>query len=181
VLQFKFFTAVVQQYVTVSDNDSFYFSTYVFPVYSYDSKIQDVVDQTLMALNVLYILLIGVVWGAFMAVFYYPIDVGISISCCFLLATAALLSLAATSMPLHLADASNSLFPESIIEASSTAKDKCLERLSPINLEIRGYNNGSTSSPSDMEVLRLRLQYMSIHPIAAMLHYHHHRRPFPVH
>ena len=186
VLQFKFFTSVVQQYVTVSDNDSFYFSTYVFPVYSYDSKIQDVVDQTLMALNVLYILLIGVVWGAFMAVFYYPIDVGISISCCFLLATAALLSLAATSMPLHLADASNSLFPESIIEASSTAKDKCLERLSPISLEIRGYNNGSTSSPSDMEVLRLRLQYMSIHPIAVMLHrhhyhHHHHHRPFSVH
>ena len=166
VLQFKFLTAVVQQYAITDDKQasssfsSFYCSTYVFPVYSYNSKTQDVVDQTSMALNILYILLIGVVWGAFMAVFYYPIDVGISISCCFLLATAALLSLAATSMPMQLSDASNSLFPESIIEAASTAKEKYSERLSPINLEIRGYSNnssssttGSSSSMPDMEVL----------------------------
>jgi len=150
VLQFKFFTDVVQQYAVTDKEAAYYFSTYVFPVYSYNSKNQDVVDQTAMALNVLYILLTGVMWGAFMAVFYYPIDVGISISCCFLLTIAALLSLAATSMPLHLSNASNSLFPESIVEAASISKEKYSERMSPINLEIRGYN-GPSSSTADME------------------------------
>lgn len=99
----------------------------------------------LIILCIIYTIL-GVIWGMFFAIFYYPIDIGIAISCCFLLIVATCMALAATSIPLNLANITNILTPEGIIEAANAAKEKYEDRISPINLEIRGWDKAINTS-----------------------------------
>ena len=96
-----------------------------------------------------------------MAIFYYPIDVGIAIACGFLLGLGAAVSVAVSYVPgqcfsfpnklivcpSHYVTFFNYLFPgklakaaallnaESIIEVAGVAKEKFFERKQPLNLE----------------------------------------------
>lgn len=70
-LQFKYLIRILQQYVVSDKETSLYFSTFVFPVYSYDSKTQDVIEQSTTVLELLYVFLIGNILFHYLHYFIY--------------------------------------------------------------------------------------------------------------
>jgi hypothetical protein len=141
-LMFQRCLVVGQKIATEGSETMFFFSPFVMPVYSYDSQKQDVINESELALSIFYCLMIGVVWGCFMAVFYYPVDIGVALACCFLLTIAALTALAVSYIPMQLAKASNMLTPDGIVEVANAAKEKFSERKLPINLEMKEWDTG---------------------------------------
>ena len=153
-----FFTLIFQislkigQYIVINNSYDtiYYFSPFIMPVYSYNAIKQDIVNESELILNIFYLLLLFVLWGCSMAIFYYPIDIGIAIACCFILLIAAIISIAVSYIPMQLAKASTMLTSDSIVECANAAKEMFIERRLPINLEMHDWNNNSNSSGSNI-------------------------------
>jgi hypothetical protein len=145
-LMFERCLAIGQPIAIEGADAIFFYSPFVMPVYSYNAEKQDVVDESQLALNVFYTLMIGVVWGCFMAVFYYPVDIGVALACCFLLTIFALTSLAVSYVPQRLAKASTMLTSEGIVECANAAKEKFSDRKLPINLEMQDWESSQEAT-----------------------------------
>eukprot|EP00597_Dinobryon_sp_UTEXLB2267_P013680 CAMPEP_0170107482 /NCGR_PEP_ID=MMETSP0020_2-20130122/5999_1 /TAXON_ID=98059 /ORGANISM="Dinobryon sp., Strain UTEXLB2267" /LENGTH=1426 /DNA_ID=CAMNT_0010332015 /DNA_START=627 /DNA_END=4904 /DNA_ORIENTATION=+ len=124
-----------RHYLLDPENTVIFFSPHVMPVYSYNSKLQDLVDESHVIKDLCKVFLVGIIWGSLLAVFYYPVNIGIALACGFLLSAAALVSIAVSSVPAKLAKAAIMLSAESIIEVAGVAKEKFYERKQPLNLE----------------------------------------------
>lgn len=135
-LAFKYATNIIQRAVIIEKDWIVFFSPYVMPCYTYDPKHQDIVEENAVVLNIFYMLLTMVLWGIMMAIFFYPIDIGVAIACGFLLLIAALTALAVSYIPSRLAKASTMLTQEGIIEAANAAKQKVEDRKLPLNMEM---------------------------------------------
>ena len=139
-IMFRFLTRVVHR-LSLADRDAMiFFSPFVMPVYSYDSQHHDVIDEAHIILNIFYIMVTGVIWGCLMAIFYYPIDIGVALASCFLLGIAALVALAVSHMPMQLAKSACMLTSEAIVEAANAAREKFLDRKLPLNMEMRDWH-----------------------------------------
>lgn len=126
----------------IADADTIvFFSPFVMPVYSYDPRNNDIVDEGPIAKEFISLLIMGALWGAFLAAFLYPVDVGITVACIFLLVIAAVISSAISLIPLQLGRLANMLSPDSIVEAAVSAKEKFEERKQPLNLEMSEWDD----------------------------------------
>lgn len=157
-LMFQLMLSIGQKIAVDGLDTIFFFSPFVLPVYSYDAEHQDIVDESELALKIFYILMVGVTWGCFMTVFFYPINVGVALACCFLLTIAALTSLAVSNIPMQLAKASTMLNPDGIVECANAAKEKFSERKQPINLEMKEWDVGKGDVQEDTAVAKTPLE-----------------------
>ena len=88
-----------RRYLLDAENTVVFFSPYIFPVYSYNARLQDLVDESRVVKDLIAVLAIGIAWGSLLAVFYYPVNIGIAIACSFLLGAGAMLSMAVSYVP----------------------------------------------------------------------------------
>mmetsp|Transcript_3801 Transcript_3801/g.8225 ORF Transcript_3801/g.8225 Transcript_3801/m.8225 type:complete len:1376 (+) Transcript_3801:50-4177(+) len=139
VTMFQHALRIGQRLFSIDLDSKLFFSPFVLPVYSYDSQNQDVVNESETVLDAFFLCVIGVLWGCTMAVFYYPVNIGVALACCFLLLILAIFCMCVTTIPNQLAKASTMLSAEGIVEAANAAKEMFSERQQPINLEMRGY------------------------------------------
>lgn len=168
---FKFLMSIIARVVTANPDTIIYFSPFVMPVYSYDSKLHDIVDETPLAKKLLYILVLGALWGSCMATFLYPVDIGVAVACSFLLIIAATVATTMTYIPLQLGRYASSLSTDNIIDAANVASKKFLERRLPLNLEmtenyygvvsLAGDNNHSTRKTVEKKIYRTSLDIAS--------------------
>ena len=126
---------LVARYMNSDPEEVIFFSPNVLPVYSYDPKINDVVDENVHAKQFINMLLTGVMWGATFSILLYPVSVGIGICSVFLLAVAVSVSATMTYVPFKLGQYHTLLTTANIKESASDACDKYVERRTPIKLE----------------------------------------------
>ena len=81
------------------------------------------------------LLVCGVLWGASLAIFLYPVYNGITVCCFFLLTVAVCLSAAMTYVPFCLGQYHTLLTTQNISESASEAAGRYFERRTPIRLE----------------------------------------------
>jgi hypothetical protein len=123
----------------ISDPDTLiFFSPYVMPVFTYDPRKSDIVDETEVAKDFFQAMVVGALWGAFLAIFLYPVSVGVGVACMFLLIIAALISFSISRVPLTLGRYSNLLTHDIIQAAANAAREKFDERKSPLDLNMDG-------------------------------------------
>jgi hypothetical protein len=151
-----FFTFIVKCTLRITatvlalDSDTmWYFSPYIFPIYSFDARHNDVVDQSQLGRNVLYALLAGACWGASLATFLYPVHVGIAVACAFLLVIAAIIASAMSYIPSQLGRYSALLTEESIVTAASAATTIFYERTLPAPFERPNWENDTPVEVED--------------------------------
>jgi hypothetical protein len=139
-IAFKYILKIIQRITVLEKGTLFYFSPYIMPVYSYHTLNQDVQDEGELVKNCFILLCLGVIWGALLAVFYSPVNIGIAIACSFLLMIASAGALCSSSIPQELAKSNALLTAESIIETANYAKEKFQTRREPLNFEMRDFN-----------------------------------------
>jgi len=131
----------------VSDPDTVvFFSPTFMPVFSYDPKTNDVVDESHLAKDILGALLMGALWGTAMCAFIYPVNVGIAVACGFLLIIAAVVSSAVSHMPLQLGKYQSMLGPDAILDASRIARERFADRRLPLKIQIKNWEGESTGT-----------------------------------
>lgn len=81
-------------------------------------------------------MLIGYSWGFGFAVFLYPVNIGVTMTCIFLLVFTAIGAAATSHIPLTLGSLSSLMTSESMREAAKAAAEKSIERKTPLNLEM---------------------------------------------
>jgi hypothetical protein len=136
VFIFSSISKIASRFMIADADTIIFFSPFVMPVYSYDPRTNDVVDETPIAKEFISALLVGSIWGAIMAVFLYPVDVGIGVACMFLLVISAIISACVSYVPLELGRYSAMLNPDNIADAASAAAGKAADRKLPINIEM---------------------------------------------
>lgn len=145
-------TRLVMTMAALPPNTLVYLSPYVLPVYTYDARKGDIVDQTEASMYFLRALLGGALWGAFLAMFLYPVSVGVGIACLFLLAIATIVAWAISYVPLSIGRYSSLLTDDIIRSAASAAKDRVSERMKPFSVDIPGYVAQSDESMNNNDV-----------------------------
>ncbi|CAM9318942.1 unnamed protein product, partial [Ectocarpus fasciculatus] len=133
---FKCCTKIATRFIVSDPNTLIFFSPYVMPVFSYDPAKSDLVDETAVAKDFFQALVAGALWGAFLAMFLYPVSVGVGVACMFLLVIASLISATVSRVPLLLGRYSNLLTHDIIQAAANAAREKFEERKSPLDLSI---------------------------------------------
>jgi len=123
------------RYMVADPEEVVYFSPNVLPVYTYDPKVNDLVDESKVAKEFINMLLTGVLWGSFFCVFLYPVSVGIAICSVFLLTVAVSISATMTYVPFKLGQFHTLLTTLNIKESAAAASGKFFERRTPIKLE----------------------------------------------
>lgn len=111
-------------------------SPFVLPVYSYNAKTNDVIDETPFMEDVLALIMTGFVWGFFLSIFLYPVSTGVTITCFFLLAFSVVLASAVSLIPCTLGSLCTLTTTETIRNAAATAVAKFNERKTPLNLTM---------------------------------------------
>lgn len=147
---FKKCTKIATRFIVSDPNTLIFFSPYVMPVFSYDPTKSDLVDENAVAKDFFEALVAGALWGAFLAMFLYPVSVGVGVACMFLLVIAALISYTVSRVPLLLGKYSNLLTHDIIEQAANAAREKYEERKSPLDLtvdqsEVMPEKNGAKS------------------------------------
>lgn len=138
-IAFKYVMKIIARLSVLEKGTLFYYSPYVLPVYSYHTLNQDICDESELAKNCLVVLLLGVIWGALLTIFYSPINIGVTLACGFLLFLASIGALCSSYIPRELAKSNALLTPENIIETANFAKEKFQERREPVNFEMRDF------------------------------------------
>ena len=124
----------------IADSDiMIFFSPFMFPVYSYDPKTNDVVNETDFAKKLVNLLLVGAGWGAVMCAFVAPINIGVLLSCIFLMAIAAIVAFALSYVPQQLGKYASMISPDGVVEAAKMARLKFADRRKPLIIEMKGY------------------------------------------
>lgn len=151
---FGCFTQILSAVIGLDEDKLLYFSPTLMPVYAYNSRKHEVVDLSQVMKQILYVFITGIVWGCFMAIFYYPINIGIALACGFLLALSAGIAYCVSYVPQKLAKYSAMLTPEAIVEAANDAVSKYNERRLPLNLEIADWYAGEEELAEVVEVAK---------------------------
>ena len=139
-LIFRCSTKIISRVIIADVDTMIFFSPYVMPIYSYDPRHNDVFDETPVAKQLFIALVAGILWGASMAIFLYPVSVGIGVACLFLLGVASIVAAAVSYVPMRLGKYANMLTPTGILEATETATKKFTERKSGLDVDIEGYD-----------------------------------------
>ena len=127
--------------VMIADSETLlFFSPYVMPIYSYDPKNNDVVDETPVAKQILYALIAALLWGCAMSVFLYPVNVGVGVACLFLLIVTSVVVAAVSFVPLQLGKYASMLGTDVIREAAASAHEKFEERKLPLELAMPDFD-----------------------------------------
>lgn len=140
VLVFRCITNIIARYIVFEPDTIFYVSPFIFPVYSYDSKKSDLVDESGFVKQILTTLIAGALWGAFMGMFIYPVNYGICIACIFLLIIASIVAAAVSYVPIQLGRLALMMSPEALEAAANAASETFNERKQPLNLDIIGWD-----------------------------------------
>lgn len=113
-----------------------YISPYVFPLYSYSSRSNDLVDETeALGLPLYAALLLAVGWGMTFAIFVTPQSLGVAIACIFVITTVVVTAILIEQVPLALGSSSRFLDSSTILEAADVAKRTFTQRRRPIQFE----------------------------------------------
>jgi hypothetical protein len=134
-------SSLFTRYMILDPDTMFFFSPYVFPVYSYNPKTNDLVDECDFAKKAGMFLGIGASWGAMLVTFTYPINVGIFVSAVFLMAIATVISTALSYVPQQLGSYVAMISPNGILEAAEVARFRFADRRKPLHIEIKGYES----------------------------------------
>ena len=141
-----FFTLIAQQttklvvrYMIADSDTIIFFSPFLFPVYSYNPKTNDVTNETEDAKQLINLLLMGAAWGASICVFLYPINVGIFVACSFLMIIAAVIATGLSYVPQRLGRYASMISSEGVLEASKIARERFEDRRKPLTIEIKNY------------------------------------------
>lgn len=140
------FAGLATRYMISDPGTVVFFSPTFMPVYSYDPKTNDVVDESQLAKELLGALLMGALWGACMCAFLYPVNIGIAVACSFLLIIAAVIATAVSYVPLQLGKYQSMLGTEGIIDASRIAREKFADRRVPLKIEMKDYEGENTGT-----------------------------------
>lgn len=139
----------------------FYFGPYVLPVYSYDPRTNDVIDETSLAMSLFSTLGSGILWGISMGIFLDPISTGVSVACFFFSIVAVCFATAMSFIPLQvrhcccdqnqcaltvltcgqLGKFANLLDKQSVADASNAARQMFGFRQAPIDLEFKDWED----------------------------------------
>ena len=133
-------SSLFSRYILMDPDAMVFFSPYVFPVYSYNPKTHDLVDESDFAKKFGLFLLIGAAWGSMMVTFLYPVNVGIFISSLFLMAIAIVISSALSYVPQQLGSYCSMITTEGILEAAETARFRFADRRKPLHIEMRDFD-----------------------------------------
>jgi len=144
-LVFRCCSKIVARAIVADPDTVIFLSPFVFPVYSYDSRKSDIIDETPFAKQVGITLIAGAMWGAFMGMFIYPVSVGITVSCVFLLIIAAIVAAAVSYVPLQLGKLALMIAPEAVAGAANGAVETFDERKKPLTIEIPGWEDDNNS------------------------------------
>eukprot|EP01041_Mallomonas_annulata_P001607 gene1607-3102_t len=139
-LMFRCLLHIIARLITIDVDSIVYFSPYMMPVYTYDRRNNDVVDETAVTKQVFIAFISGILWGAWIAIFSYPVWVGTFVACLFLLAVASTVSAAISVVPLQLGHFAAMLNVSSIRDAANAAAEKFHERQSPLSIEINDWD-----------------------------------------
>ena len=157
-LIFQFGSSIAVRLMIADPDTIIFFSPFIMPVYSYDPRTNDLIDESPIAKNFLSMLICGALWGAFMAMFLYPVNVGVSIACVFLLVIVAIVCTTIAYIPLQLGRLASMITIEGIAEASDAAKTKFAQRKLPLNLEMSEYedsaDNWTQKKKTQLELLK---------------------------
>jgi hypothetical protein len=142
--------------VIVAEPDTVIFmSPFVMPVYSYNSSKNDIVNEEDLAKQIATILLAGALWGTFMAMFLYPVSVGVIVACVFLMIIFAIVSYAVSYVPLRMGDLAAMMSPETMMNAVNAALEKFDERRSPLETTMIGWEGGDIDDYEEQDMLML--------------------------
>eukprot|EP00606_Chrysophyceae_sp_TOSAG23-5_P000052 GSChrysophyteH2.ASY1.ANO1.1648.1 assembled CDS len=144
-LGFREGSAIMSRLMIAESDTMIFFSPFMFPVYSYDPKKNDVVNETDFAKNVVNLLLIGAGWGASLCTFVHPIDLGILIACLFLMTIAAVIAFALSYVPQQLGKYSSMISPDGVVDAAKVARDRFAERRKPLTITCSTFDNKKQS------------------------------------
>lgn len=127
-------------YFMVVDPDTMvFFSPMVFPVYSYNPRTNDLVDETAFTKKFMNLLLVGAMWGAFLCSFLYPVNVGVFIACTFFMAIGVVISAALSYVPQQLGHYAPMISMDGILEAAEVARDRFADRRKALTIEMKDF------------------------------------------
>lgn len=141
VLVCKELSSLFSRYIIIDPDTMVFFSPYVFPVYSYNPKTNDLVDESDFAKRFGMFLLIGAAWGSMLVTFIYPPNVGIFVASLFLLAIATVIASALSYVPQQLGSYVAMISTDGILEASDVARFRFADRRKPLHIEIKNYES----------------------------------------
>lgn len=152
-IAFQYVLKIFARYLMYNKDIIFFFSPYIFPVYSYNSVTQDLLEENDVMKNILALLFCGILWGSLMVIFYIPIHIGVALCCGFFLTLAAFGALCTSYVPRQLAKNNALLTTESIIETANFAKENFHSRRLPLNLEMNSaeYHNDLPVNEEEMQ------------------------------
>ena len=141
VLVCKELSLLFSRYIIMDPDTMVFFSPYVFPVYSYNPKTNDLVDESDFAKRFGMFLLIGAAWGSMLVTFIYPPNVGIFVASLFLLAIATVIASALSYVPQQLGSYVAMISTDGILEAADVARFRFADRRKPLHIEIKNYES----------------------------------------
>ena len=148
-LLFRCCTKIGTRLIVMEPDTVIFLSPFVMPVYSYDSRNNDVVNEADLAKQVAGGLFAGAMWGTAMAIFLYPVSVGVSVACVFLMIIAAIIAFAVSYVPLQLGNLVAMMSPDTMTNAVNAALETFEDRHKPLETEMVGWE--SSSSPRDYD------------------------------
>lgn len=143
----RYILRVLARVMILKRGTYFFFSPYLMPVYSYNAAAKDLNDESELVANFVMIFALGMAWGSAMTIFFYPLHIGIAISCGFLILLCSISALCVSYVPRQLAKVNALILPEHVKSAAEIAKMKFYDRRLPLNLEMSNYE---TSVPEDV-------------------------------
>ncbi len=146
ILMARMSTGLILKLMLAEPESITYVSPFILPVYSYNPKTNDVVDESEMVKSFLFLMMTGFVWGFMFSMFYYPVSLGVTITCFFLLFFSALLAASVAHIPLTLGQLCNLTTTESIQDSAKIAVEKFQERKTPLNLEMPDWQGEADES-----------------------------------
>jgi hypothetical protein len=148
-LVFRCCTKIGVRLIVMEPDTIIFLSPYVMPVYSYDSRNNDVVDETDLAKQIAGGLFAGAMWGTAMAIFLYPVSVGVSVACVFLMVIAAIVAYAVSYVPLQLGNLVAMMSPDTMMNAVNAALETFEDRRKPLETDMVGWDNNAGSLNDD--------------------------------
>ena len=153
-----FFTLLLKQgakiaaRLMVSEPDTIiYISPYIMPVYSYDSKSNDLVSENVIATRIMSFLITGALWGSCIAMLLHPVSIGVGIATIFVMMIVAILATAVSHIPLQLGRLVFMMSPDVLMEAVKAASENFHERQKPLTTEIENYDGHLDYLTEDVE------------------------------
>jgi hypothetical protein len=131
---------IVARMMVAEPNTIIYISPYIMPIYSYDSRSNDLVEENLVAQRIIIFLVTGAIWGGCMATLLHPVSIGVGIATIFLMSIAAILATAVSHVPLQLGRLVFMMSPDVLVEAVKAASENFHERKKPLQTEIENFD-----------------------------------------